>query len=172
MRKIFVDMDGVLADFDTGYEQKFGVRPRKDANNIDSNVDWDLVRTTPNFYMHLPPMPDMEELWHGVILLATQYQCTWPVVLTGIPYSIVQAASNKRKWAAKNLGDHIQMICCLSKEKYKFASPGDILIDDWTKYEQRWIDAGGVFIHHLNAALSLETLRKILEENHERQNDV
>ena len=37
---IFVDMDGVLADFDQHYENVFGVLPSRVADN----VDWKQVR--------------------------------------------------------------------------------------------------------------------------------
>lgn len=46
--QLYVDLDGVLADFDTGYERAFGVRPDKAANN----VDWTMVRRTPDFYLN------------------------------------------------------------------------------------------------------------------------
>jgi hypothetical protein len=35
--QLFVDMDGVLADFDAHYEAVFGVRASKELDNID----WD-----------------------------------------------------------------------------------------------------------------------------------
>ena len=38
--QVFVDMDGVLADFDAHYETHFGTRPCKKSDN----VDWDAVR--------------------------------------------------------------------------------------------------------------------------------
>jgi hypothetical protein len=59
MIQLFCDMDGVLADFDTGYGMRFGVAPSK----ADDNVDWELVRNTPNFYRDLPPMSDFLALW-------------------------------------------------------------------------------------------------------------
>lgn len=70
--KVFVDLDGVLADFDEHYNVKFGARPDRKLDN----VDWKRVRATPNFYASIPPMSDMIELWiflqpyHPIILLA------------------------------------------------------------------------------------------------------
>lgn len=75
--QIFVDLDGVLADFDTGYEREFGIHPSIDSDN----VDWRLVRGRKDFYRDLPPMPDMRELWDFI-------EPFKPVILTGIPSSV------------------------------------------------------------------------------------
>src|SRR5437763_471254 len=112
--QLFVDMDGVLADFDRHYEILFGVRPKKTAGG----VDWNKVRQTKNFYLDIPPMPDLPELWDYI----AQYD---PIVLTGIPWSIREAADNKEAWARKHLGADVEVRCCLSKEKCLHASPGD-----------------------------------------------
>lgn len=139
--QLYVDMDGVLADFDTQYEHHFGIRPCKNSDN----VDWDAVRSVPDFYLGIPPMADLGELWTRI----ARYN---PIVLTGIPWSVAEAAENKRAWVKRNLGAHVEVRCCRSKEKCMHAQPGDILIDDWEKYRQLWLDAGGIWITHTSAA--------------------
>ena len=59
MPKLFVDMDGVLADFDAHHEAAFGVRPDK----ILDNVDWTAVREVSGLYLDIPPAPDLPLLW-------------------------------------------------------------------------------------------------------------
>lgn len=150
---LFVDMDGVLADFDTGYEKAFGIRPSK-ANDI---VDWSLVRRTDGFYRDLPPMPDFHELWDGIAHLK-------PIILTGVPSSVAEAADNKRAWVDKMIGRGQPMIACLSKDKsLHIRNPGDVLIDDREKYRSLWIERGGRWITHTTAATSLSQLRELLE---------
>jgi hypothetical protein len=39
--------------------------------------------------------------------------------------------------------------------------PGDILIDDFDKYRDLWIKAGGIFIHHTSAVASIHALREL-----------
>lgn len=85
-----------------------------------------------------------------------------PIVLTGIPSSVVEAADNKRAWVRRHLGGNIEVRCCLSKEKYLHAKPGDILIDDWDKHRQLWIDAGGQWITHTSALSTIAELERLL----------
>lgn len=152
---LFVDMDGVLADFDTGYEQRFGTRPSK----ADDNVDWSLIRNTDGFYRDLPPMPDFDELWAGV----EPYR---PIILTGVPKSVEEAAANKRAWVDRIIGQDQPMIACASRDKsLHIQRRGDILIDDWEKYRDIWIARGGRWITHTSAASSLAFLLAIQENS-------
>jgi hypothetical protein len=144
-------MDGVLADFDVGYGLCFGVRPSK----ADDNVDWELVRRRAGFYCDLPPMPDFDELWSGIAHLS-------PIILTGVPSAIAEAAENKREWVSKHIGPDQPMIACKSKNKrLHMRNQGDILIDDWEKYRSLWEAHGGRWITHVAASQSLEALSKM-----------
>lgn len=145
--QIFVDMDGVLADFDLGHEIVFGVR----ADKLADNVDWRKVRASPDFYLNLPPMADMLELWSHV----ERYE---PIVLTGVPASVAEAPANKRAWVRKHLGDHVEVRCCRSKDKCLHGSAGDVLIDDWEKYRHLWLAKGGRWVTHRSAAESIREL--------------
>lgn len=139
--QLFVDMDGVLADFDTHHEATFGFRSCK----IADNVDWKAVREVADFYLHIPPMADFDQLWPRI-------QPYKPVVLTGVPSSVPEAAGNKRAWVAKHIGTHVEVISCPSRHKSLHASAGDVLIDDWEKYKNLWLAKGGRWITHTSAA--------------------
>ncbi len=147
---LFCDMDGVLADFDRGYFETFGVQTSRE----NDNVDWKLVRRTPNFFQNLPPMPDFDILWNYI----KNFE---PVILTGIPSSVAEAADNKRDWIHKYIGDNVEVRCCMSRDKCRHAIPGDVLIDDWTKYKHKWIDAGGIWITHTSALNTIEELQMV-----------
>ncbi len=140
MTQIYVDMDGVLADFGAHHEAVFGFR----SDKLLDNVDWEKVRTVKDFYLNIPPMADMPELWDFI----GRHR---PIVLTGVPSSVAEAPDNKRAWIAKHLGPNVPVVCCASKEKCLHAKPGDILIDDWEKYRAKWINAGGRWITHTSA---------------------
>ena len=150
MTQVFIDLDGVLADFDRHYEDVFGERPDKAADN----VDWQKVREIPTFYADLPLMPDAMVLWDFVSQLKAP-----PIILTGVPRLISEeAAANKRAWVDLNLGENVRMIGCRSRDKSLYAKPGDILIDDWEKYRHIWLAAGGRWITHTSADRSIDQL--------------
>jgi hypothetical protein len=142
-------MDGVLADFDRGYEEVFGYRPSK----FDDSVDWDAVRRQPKFYENLPPMMDMPLLWEW----SAEYR---PVILTGVPDSVPEAYAEKRAWVLRNLGPGVPVIGCRSREKSLHMQAGDILVDDWEKYRHLWIGRGGLWITHRNATDTIHELAR------------
>ena len=149
---VFVDMDGVLADFDSGYEQMLGIRP----SIADDNVDWHAVRRVESFYARLPPMPDFTDLWRGL-------EPFRPIILTGVPTSLADAPAHKRAWVDRHIGPTQPMIACSSKDKsLHIRNPGDVLIDDWEKYRSLWIGRGGRWITHITARASLAELTDLL----------
>lgn len=152
MTQVYVDMDGVLADFDTHHETVFGIR----ADKLLDNVDWERVRSCPGFYADIPPMPDMRLLWDYVSRLSPK-----PIVLTGVPSSVEEAPANKRGWVKHHLGEFVEVRCCRSSEKCLHAKPGDVLIDDWDKYKGLWIAKGGHWITHRGSADTIDELIKL-----------
>jgi len=95
---LFVDMDGVLADFAQHHQAVFGWRP-----DTEDNVDWAAVREVKDFYLNIPPMADLQLLWARI----ERYQ---PIVLTGVPEEIGEAPANKRAWVSKHLGPKVQVL--------------------------------------------------------------
>lgn len=146
---LFCDMDGVLADFNRGYHETFGIV----ANKTIDNVDWLKVRNHKDFFRNLPPMPDMLELWEFI----GQFN---PIILTGVPKDVPEAVSNKLGWIHRYLGNDVEVRCCQSSKKWQHALPGDVLIDDWVKYKHRWEKAGGMWITHISAKTTIETLKQ------------
>lgn len=147
---LYVDLDGVLADFDSFYYKTFGYIP----NRTDKKVHWGKIKNHKNFYYNLPLMQDAMQLWEYV----SRYN---PTILTGIPYSIDEAVQNKKDWIKKYFGD-VPVICCYSKDKSNYCQPGDIIVDDYDKYRQKWLDKGGIWILHTNAEKSIRELKEVL----------
>ena len=145
--QLFVDMDGVLADFDQHHEADFGVR----SDKLADNVDWQAVREVKDFYLQIPPLADMSVLWARI----ERYE---PVVLTGVPAAVAEAPENKRAWVRKHLGAQVEVLCCPARKKSEYASAGDILIDDWDKYRHLWVAKGGIWITHRSAGETIAAL--------------
>lgn len=148
---IYVDSDGVLADFDEHYYRLFGERPTRWPKPDTTNWSW--VNTVPEFFLTIPRTRDFKQLVEGL------KPRKW-AVLTGCPKSVNVADNQKRDWYKRELPNK-KVICCPAKEKYLHGKPGDILIDDYLKYRDLWVAMGGVFIHHTSAACTLKQLRWI-----------
>ena len=150
MIQLFLDLDGVLADFYGYYTKCFGGTLEQDDN---SSPAWNKIRDHGNFFRTEPLMPDAMDLWWGSRKLYPK-----PIILTGIPYSIPNVKEQKTEWVWENFGYDVKVICCRSQDKYKHGKPGDILVDDRRKYENYWTKMGGIFIHHTSAHWSLIAL--------------
>lgn len=150
--QLFLDCDGVIADFDTLAETIFGLPPRRAEGILGAERFWCDLRSHEGFYENLPLMPDARELFDAVEHLN-------PIILTGLPLGD-WAEPQKRAWGAKNFPS-TKMICCASKDKRNHMYPGDVLVDDWPKYRELWEEAGGVFVLHTSAKESIAKLKEL-----------
>ena len=151
--QLFLDLDGVLADFYGFYTTCFGGVIGQDDN---SGELWDKIRDHGSFFRNQPLMRDAMELWHGARKLHPK-----PIILSGIPYSIPNVKEQKQEWVWQHLGYDVKVICCRSRDKFKHGKPGDILVDDRTKYRKYWNEMGGIFVHHKDAKSSLVQLAAV-----------
>lgn len=152
MSQIWLDCDGVLADFDTYAEAIFGLPPRKAEAELGAKRFWCDLQSHEGFYERLPLMPDARELFEAVEHLN-------PIILTGCPLG-GWAEPQKRAWGRKHFPE-TKMICCASKDKRNHMLPGDVLVDDWPKYKELWEEAGGIFVLHTSAKESIAKLREL-----------
>lgn len=147
---IHVDMDGVLADFDKFVLDNLG-RTFDHASGPGADKEmWDFLQSVDDMYFILPPMPCAKELWDFVNSIGCPVK-----ILTAIPRrtSMPGAEDQKRRWFVKHrdiFGDNVDFnIGPFSREKWKHANPGDILIDDRTDNISDWVSKGqGVGVFH------------------------
>ena len=64
------------------------------------------------------------------------------------------------EWAAEHFPS-VQRIACASSDKRLHMKPGDVLVDDYLKYQHLWEEAGSIFIHHTSAKASIAKLIEI-----------
>lgn len=151
---IYLDMDGVIADFDGYFEQLFGVLPR----HIPKTERWDKVNNTPNYWVDLPKMQGADKLIHHLNTYGF-------MVLTGVPHlGCEKAKIQKRVWLKNHYGIETDVICCFSHDKANYCQVGDILIDDWLPNIERWIQAGGIGILYTSVE---DTLRQLAQLGYE-----
>ena len=151
MATIFLDCDGVLADFERGAAKVFGMSPGEYECRFGLKKFWAKLAGTPDFFNTLELLPDAMDLFAAV-------RHKNPVILTGLPRG-AWAEPQKRRWAERHFAG-VEVITTTAALKREHCRPGDALVDDRDKYRQLWERAGGVFIHHRNAATSIKRLRE------------
>jgi len=92
--RLFLDADGVLADFDLGVRRLLGMRPKEFIAKHGRVTFWKRLAKAGNFYGSLPEMPDARLLFDAVKHLQ-------PTILTGLPMGN-WAAAQKVEWAAEH----------------------------------------------------------------------
>jgi len=149
MMKLFLDLDGVLADFDAGVLAVTGKRPEE----LPLKTMWAALSRAPRFFETLEMMHDAEALWR---FCAPHH----PTILTGLPLGS-WAPDQKKRWVARVLGAHVPVVTCLSREKPRWSGKGHVLVDDRESARAGWERRGGSFIHHVSAARSVAALRDL-----------
>jgi 5'(3')-deoxyribonucleotidase len=150
--RLFLDADGVLADFDLSARGLLGMRSKEYIDKHGRGMFWKRLAQAPSFYGDLPEMPDARVLFDAVKHLK-------PTILTGLPAGN-WAAPQKVEWAAEHFPG-VPIITCMARDKHLHMHPGDVLVDDREKHRAAYEAAGVVFVHHRNAEDSLRQLAQI-----------
>ncbi len=151
-RRIYLDCDGVLADFDKSAEAILGKPPAAFEAEHGGKLFWKLLAQAPDFFGRLEPMSDAFELYEAV-------KHKSPVILTGMPVGD-WAAPQKRRWAARHFPG-VPIITTMAALKREHCHPGDVLVDDRIKHRHLWVEAGGKFVVHTSARSSIEKLQAL-----------
>lgn len=160
MPRLFVDLDGVLADFDRGAELALGMPCHTFQELHGAAVMWKALEATPDFYARLEWTADGRELWNA-LADSTLWDGPPPMILSGLPLG-TWADPQKREWCNRELGVGVPVITCMSIDKPHYCVAGDILIDDRETNGRDWTAAGGQFILHRSAAESVAALRSLM----------
>lgn len=144
--QVFIDMDGVLADFDKAkleYQKK--------------NPFLEYPQATPGFFYHLEPVPGsleavkyIESCGHEVLFLtapSTKNPHCW---------------TEKADWIELHFGfDYLSKLIITERKELLWA-PGRVLVDDYIegKGQEHWNQEGSL-IHFKNWDQALEELNKL-----------
>jgi hypothetical protein len=149
-RQIFLDCDGVLADFDKAAEAIFGMPTKAFERAHGTREFWRRLARADGFFERLDLLPDALQLYAAV-------EAKHPIILTGMPAG-QWAEPQKRAWAARHFPG-VPLIATQAALKREHCHPGDVLVDDRDQHRRLWEDAGGLFIHHRSAEASIAELR-------------
>jgi hypothetical protein len=135
--RLFLDLDGVLADFDRGVLEVTGKRPEE----LPLKAMWAALARAPRFFETLELMHHAGALWRFC-------EPHRPTILTGLPLGS-WAPAQKKRWVARMLGAHVPVVTCMAREKPRWSGPDRILVDDRASARESWERKGGRFVHHV-----------------------
>ena len=163
--EVYLDMDGVLADFVYGYNKVAGT---------DIKSQWDLPKAKQDpvlakiagtdFFQTLPKFPSADKLVDLVIQKFGHYNiCSSP-----LRNDYENSEKHKTIWLQKHLNPQPKnIIITPRKEKYAVQADGtpNILIDDKAENIQRWRAQGGIGILYNAAVDSLDNVAQVLNSD-------
>lgn len=162
--KIYLDMDGVLADFNRGVRELCGMEPPNQNGKGDPKRDdamWDAIRGTGHFYDRLELMPGAKEMFDAIYAKYGD-RCE---ILTGIPKEkrgIVTAGEDKTNWTHRLLAKDIRVNIVYREQKPEYCKGKDcILIDDLESNIREWEAMGGTGILNTSAEETLRELERL-----------
>lgn len=150
MPHLYLDMDGVQADFFGAWADKHGVSHWRAIQDKEGEIE-ELANSTPEqvyaFFRNLKPLVGGQEI------------ITW-LHDNKIPFTVLSAPLRgpyadtskqaKRDWLDEhNPGTSESAIFTSGKQKYAVTDDvANVLVDDFGPYIQKWIDAGGIPVKH------------------------
>ena len=149
--RVYLDLDGVMADFDQHFKDTFGVFPQA----LSDKVLWQKIGSYDTFFFDLPLMPGAIELFE---FLTDSFDVT---ILTACPKSnYYKTALQKKAWVREHLCDKVAVLPVMGgKNKALFMhEEGDLLIDDMEKNCAPWQDLGGKAIVHKDPKLTMKLI--------------
>ena len=146
MRTVYLDMDGVVADFNK-YAQH--ILKSDKVTHSWPDEDWDKIKENHRLYSVLDRTPEADNLVKVCedFCEKNNYQLLF---LTAVPKGndVPWAYYDKVIWATNHYPSIPVMFGPYSKDKWKHCQAGDILIDDRPSNCQEWALAGGISILH------------------------
>jgi len=137
---IYIDMDGVIADFDQAIIDVFG----EQYSNKLADKFWKCTCVDGEVFRRMPPIEE------GIRMVDTIHNNNIPICFMtstgGLPHHI-DIAKQKLDWLQSHgFGMHPVAFCMNTAGKGAFSYPGAILIDDRQKVCDAWKINGGIAI--------------------------
>lgn len=154
INKVFLDIDGVLADFRGQCEKLNCISGTK--------VDWSIVHANgTEFWENIEWINESKPFYSWLKKICTEENIEL-YILTAV--HSINGKIGRMNWLKSNLGldKHHLLIVNFGKEKAYYAEPTSVLIDDYKKNCDQFIEAGGQAIKFDTPNQAKEDLLKLI----------
>lgn len=149
--QVYLDLDGVFADFDARVKRLTGKHP----SQLSRPRLWKMINADQRFFAEL-------ELIEGCMALWEVTRDLEPIFLTGAP-SVKAFQEQKREWVARIFGPEFTVHVVPKRLKQDYSGPHKVLIDDTPENIEQWVARGGHGILHTgDHASTVHALRELL----------
>ncbi len=150
--KIYCDMDGVIADFERGYEELTGIDLQGEFKPEGKEFWGPISKAGVGFWAGLKWMPDGQQLWDYIKPFNPQ--------LLSAPSREQSSRIGKHVWVKHKIPG-TRLILRYANKKKELASPKSILIDDRQANIDQWEAAGGIGILHTDTNNTIKKLKQL-----------
>lgn len=159
---IYLDMDGVIADFDKRFQDISGLTPDEYKDKHGKKKFWDLIdeENKIKFWVGIPLMPEAKRL--------VDYVSQYDYEILTAPSVKKQSKIGKMVWLRKIhpdlFPDTPKVNFKPAKEKHQIKSnltKSDILIDDKASTIDNWNSVGGTGILHTSTEDTIKQLKQL-----------
>lgn len=160
---IYLDMDGVLANFDERWSSLFNETPGTSRDRKQFDPNWKLFIQNQNF-ASLSMFPGAEDLLEFV----SRYRFDLNIEIlssSGGKLFHNEVSIQKRLWLNNHGISYVRNFVPGRKLKKNYATPSTILIDDTPDVIEAFTAAGGIGILHTDANETIELLKGYLNES-------
>lgn len=164
IKTIYIDMDGVIADFVKRFEElspltitELGKLPteEKEAAKMEA-IKAGLFAT-------MPLMPDAATLYEGLMKIEHEHGVELKILTAVGSNESELVAEEKEEWVRRLFCREIEFCHVVkSHSKADYATEETILIDDRTKSTEPFLAAGGKVVLHTSAKTTLEAISKMI----------
>ncbi len=155
--KMYLDLDGVLANF-----EKAVTKVTKQYYWGDYSEEfWRYIEKEPHFFYNLDVLPDALAMFDQIYYAhASNVE-----ILTALPHPtglLNTADQDKRAWVADIVNPNVKVNTIIggkNKVKYLEDNSGAVLVDDSKRNIDLWFEAGGIGILHTDSHSTIEKLK-------------
>lgn len=137
--RVWIDMDGVLADFEGGVTHALGMGSRDYRQLHGDKVFWRALSKVPEFHVTLPLALGARQLWDAIEGLRPR-----PAIVAHCvePWQERQ----KRDWALDKFGKRAAVVSPEYRRVWELCGADDVLVSNDEDLRRDWVRAGGRFI--------------------------